>query len=270
MHTQPPRPLRVATLNIWQKFGPYQERSPRLLAGMTALMPDLIGLQEVRLDPNFNQMEEMSKGLGYEQVFGESYDDGDGKLGNAILSRFPVVSQDTIRLPSGQRFQARILVHARIKTPFGSVSMFTTHLNFQLDDGSSREEQVIAIAQHVKEYSAGSDLPAILVGDFNADPDADEIRYLKGRTRLGQNESVFFADAWDYGGTGPGATYCKRNPFGAVFREPDRRIDYVFVHNPDCCFGEPLHARVCFDEPIDGMFPTDHFGVVAEISTTRS
>jgi hypothetical protein len=30
--------------------------------------------------------------------------------------------------------------------------------------------------------------------------------------------------------------------------------------------GEPLAARVCFDEEVNGVFPSDHFGVVATLT----
>ena len=40
-------------------------------------------------------------------------------------------------------------------------------------------------------------LPPILMGDFNADPSADEIRYLKGQHVI-DGRSVYFADVWEY------------------------------------------------------------------------
>ena len=45
------------------------------------------------------------------------------------------------------------------------------------------------------------------------------------------------------------------------------RIDYVFVRGPDRKLrGEPLASRVVFDRATRGVFPSDHFGVYAEIS----
>jgi hypothetical protein len=29
--------------------------------------------------------------------------------------------------------------------------------------------------------------------------------------------------------------------------------------------GEPLSAKVCFDKPVGGVFPTDHYGVIATL-----
>jgi endonuclease/exonuclease/phosphatase family metal-dependent hydrolase len=103
------------------------------------------------------------------------------------------------------------------------------------------------------------------VGDFNATPDADEIRFMKGLCSLG-GKSVYFADTFGIAGRGDGTTFSRHNPFASDLREPNRRIDYVFVRGPDARGrGEPLDAHVCFDRPIDGVYPSDHFGVSATI-----
>jgi endonuclease/exonuclease/phosphatase family metal-dependent hydrolase len=124
-----------------------------------------------------------------------------------------------------------------------------------------------AIARHIESLSTDRAFPAILVGDFNAEPDADEIRYLRGLTSLGEPRRVYFRDAYTFASGGsPGFTYCRRNAFAAPLREPDRRIDYIFVRGQDDRFrGEPLEARVCFDEAVGGVMPSDHFGVVATL-----
>src|SRR5262249_1878579 len=102
-------------------------------------------------------------------------------------------------------------------------------------------------------------------GDFNAAPDSDEIRFMTGRCSLG-GRSVHFADAFGVVGHGEGTTFSWRNPFASDFREPDRRIDYIFVRSPDQkARGEPLASSVCFDRPVNGVYPTDHFGVVANL-----
>jgi endonuclease/exonuclease/phosphatase family metal-dependent hydrolase len=107
-----------------------------------------------------------------------------------------------------------------------------------------------------------------LAGDFNAEPESDEIRFLRGfATRDGR--SVFFADAWSYGGDGgPGFTFDRRNAFAARSHEPPRRIDYVFVRGPDSKWrGEPLKTQLVFTEPTDDVWASDHFGLLTELST---
>jgi hypothetical protein len=106
----------------------------------------------------------------------------------------------------------------------------------------------------------------VLVADLNADPDADEVRFLRGLTSLG-GPTVHFSDCWTSSGrTDPGHTYDRRNPYALRSHEWSRRIDYVFVRGPDQSFrGEPLSARLALDEPTDGVWPSDHFAVFAEI-----
>jgi endonuclease/exonuclease/phosphatase family metal-dependent hydrolase len=264
------RTFRVATLNIWNRFGPWDERFAAIRAGVKALDADVLGLQEVlKLDPGegdeLDQGKAIAADLGYHVAYGRAHDQR--WYGNAILSRWPIVRSEVIELPRGGTDERRCLLFAELAAPFGRVPFFVTHLNWKLDDGHVREEQVLVIVRHVQALATPDMFPAILVGDFNAEPGSDEIRYLHGLTSLGAERRVYFQDAFLLAGDGsPGATYARRNPFAAPLREPDRRIDYVFVHGRDERFrGEPLESRVCFDAPVDGTYPSDHFGVVASL-----
>jgi endonuclease/exonuclease/phosphatase family metal-dependent hydrolase len=103
------------------------------------------------------------------------------------------------------------------------------------------------------------------MGDFNADPDSDEMRFMRGLTPLG-GTSVYFADCWSATGTeGPGFTYDRGNAYALRSREPSRRIDYVFVRPGTKLRGEPLSARLALTDAVDGVWPSDHYAVVAEI-----
>ena len=51
--------------------------------------------------------------------------------------------------------------------------------------------------------------------------------------------------------------------------EPDRRIDYVFVRHPRRdALGEVLDCRVVCNDERGGVWPSDHFGVFAELRDT--
>ena len=77
---------------------------------------------------------------------------------------------------------------------------------------------------------------------------------------------LVFIDGWRAGGTGPGITWDNRNPFAATDHEPDRRIDYVFVGYPrDGGRGQVVRAELVGTAPVDGVWPSDHFGVVADL-----
>src|SRR5271156_6682064 len=96
--------LRVLTLNIWNRQGPWERRLAMIRDAIVALEPDLIGLQEV-LHHNAeatDQADEIAKGLGYSVAFGEAFDIGGGlRFGNAALSRFPIVEKQNFALPGG-------------------------------------------------------------------------------------------------------------------------------------------------------------------------
>lgn len=263
--------VRVATLNIWNRMGPWEARLPAIRATLSSERVDVLALQEVIFMDDFDQACLVGEGIE-----DRSYHVARGRhsqalfpFGNAILSRFPIVRSEVFELPTGGTNERRTLLFAELSAPFGRMPVFVTHLNWKLDEGHVREEQVRFVADTVARVSAqvGS-FPPVLMGDLNAEPEADEMRYLRGQTSLGGGQRVYFDDVWAYAGEGPGATFCRRNPFAAVAREPDRRIDYIYTRvDTDSGRGEPIEAHLAFDRPVGGVFPSDHFGVVATLVT---
>ncbi len=264
--------LRVLTLNIWNRQGPWERRLARIRSGIVALAPDVIGLQEV-IDANGrSQADEIREGLpdgiGLHAAFGVAHDLGAGvRFGNAVLSRWPIAASRVFPLPTGASDEHRSLLLAEIQSPRGALPFFVTHLNWRLHHGAVREQQVVVVSEIIKREAPIKGLPPVLVGDFNAEPDATEIRFLKGLHAIG-GVSTYFADCFGIVGEGPGVTFDSRsNPFAASTHEPLRRIDYVFVRGPDGqARGKPLSARVVLTDVEDGVAASDHYGVLAEVS----
>ena len=255
--------IRVATLNIWNRMGPWEERLAAIRKEVERLQPDVLGLQEVLVLPEheFDQAQAIAEGFGYHVAFGRSPDAEAYTMGNAILSRFPITRTFAFALPGTD--EHRCLVFAELDSPAGKIPFFSTHLNWKFDESDVRQLQVQSIARFVD--ACRRDFPAVVVGDFNAEPDSEEIRFLRGLTSLG-GRSVHFQDVFGHVGEGPGTTFSLANPYAALLREPDRRIDYVWVRGGDERFrGEPLAARVAFDKPEGEAYPSDHFGVYAEL-----
>jgi hypothetical protein len=110
--------------------------------------------------------------------------------------------------------------------------------------------------------------------DFNAGPDAASIRCLTGHQSLG-GHSVFYHHAWTVAGEGAGHTWTVDNPNAKALADLivgqsgyRSRFDYVFIGGWDA--HPNAHARVgtakfCFDQPIDGIWASDHFGVVVDL-----
>jgi endonuclease/exonuclease/phosphatase family metal-dependent hydrolase len=266
--------LRILTLNIWHREAPWEARRELIRRGIEELDPDIIGLQEVlelRLgEARQNQAEELLRELPYQHVFGAAQTLGPGfEFGNVIASKHPLSGYEVLRLPGEETGETRSVVHARVASPYGDVPVFVTHLNWKLHHGSVRIGQVKELVRFVSERAPiGETFPPVLMGDFNAEPESDEIRFLRGFATLG-GESVFFADAWAYGGDGgAGFTFDRRNAYAARSHEPPRRIDYIFSRGPDMKFrGEPLHTRVVLDSPEGDVWASDHFGLYTELST---
>ena len=122
--------------------------------------------------------------------------------------------------------------------------------------GYKRERQMPALNEFAR-GRAKNDFPAILVGDFNTDPESAEIRYLKGLQSL-QGGSAYWCDAWDHAGDGSkGATWSKSNDFAAWAPWPDRRIDYIFVAQPSLDgAGTIEYCSVVCNDRVDEVWPS--------------
>lgn len=276
--------LRVATINVWNKSGPWLSRLPLIRRELERLQPQIVGLQEVlrfKPDPALDlplstsndQATEIAEGLGFHLAYGVASDWGNGlKFGNAVLSRYEIAAQQCFALPGVESGETRSLLYALCETPHGRLPVFVTHLNWKFHHGSVRQRQVAAIAEHVGRLAPidGPHLPPVLMGDFNAAPDADEIRFLSGLCAI-EGKTVYFADAWVFAGDGPGYTFDRHNDYAVKAREPSRRIDYIFVRGPDRQFrGEPMHAELAFNavdkNAAERVWPSDHFGLFADLA----
>jgi endonuclease/exonuclease/phosphatase family metal-dependent hydrolase len=246
--------LRFVTLNIWHDRGPWPQRLPLIRQELERLRPDVVGLQEVLRFGDTCQATAIADGSGYFVAYGPA----SGAQGNALLSRHPIRSSRVLPLPG----DARSLLQVSLSTPYGELPVFVTHLTWEFERGADRIAQVREIVRHVPDGG-------VLLGDLNAAPDADEMRFLRGLATV-EGQSVYFADAWIYAGDGtPGYTFSRENDYARAEREPSRRIDYIMVRGgPDeHGRGEPVRASVAFaTRSDDGVWPSDHFGVVADIS----
>ncbi len=222
-----------------------------------------------------DQATEIAEGLGYQIAYGIAADYANGlKFGNAILSRHKILDARTFRLPGADSGETRSLLYALVETPWGRLPMFCTHLNWKLHHGGVRIKQVQYLSERIFVLAPveADFLPPVLVGDFNADPESDEIRFLKGQHPL-DGRSVYFADAWSYAEGGPGHTWSRQNAFALKAGEPSRRIDYVFVRGPDKKMrGEPLKVARAFDREEPGkdgpVWPSDHYGLYCDLGMT--
>lgn len=276
--------LRVITLNVWGKQGPWEQRREILRKQLARLDPDLVGFQEiVRFDAakmpatsgkSEEQVADITDGLGLHVAFGAAVELGSGfSFGNAIASRFPLEHVETHRLPNDHDAEHRALTTAIARTSFGPVLFGVTHLAWRFEEGALRVRQALVVAGEIERRHRGIEYPAILVGDFNAEPGSDEMRFLRGQ-HVADARATYFVDTFAEVGEGAGATYSHANDFARAVGEPERRIDYVLVRGRDGRgWGRPHAAKLAFDRAeavADGLAPvyaSDHFGLVVDLES---
>jgi endonuclease/exonuclease/phosphatase family metal-dependent hydrolase len=264
--------VRIATWNLWGRYGPWEARLPAIAETLRRIDADIVGLQEVWEDDQRSQASELAAGLGYtEPVYAANLERDGARSGNAILSRGPIGRTDVRRLPReaagahDDEGEERLVVLAECNGPRGPIQVFCAHLSWRGDHSGIRQAQVGEICRLVREHRPRS-FPAVLLGDLNADPDSNELRALTGQQAV-PVPGVMFRDTWTWAGnTDRGATWSNDNPFAAASLDVDRRIDHILVAAPKAggC-GQPLTTWIAGNEPVDGMYGSDHFAVVTDL-----
>ena len=262
--------------NLWWRYGPCKERRRAIAATLAEVQPDLCGFQEVwggpgEVGPEENLAVDLAGRLGFHWCWAEaskvpSADGPELFIGNAILSRWPIKAQAAEGLPVSATDEARVAVHAMIDAPGGALPMFTTHLTYGLGRSALRVAQVRALATFVQEHSGGTAYPPVVTGDLNAEPGSDEIRLLSGLLTDPAVPGQVLLDSWRYATPGdPGFTWDLRNGYQADSVIPSSRIDYVLVGVPREGRGRVESVRLAGHAPVAGVWPSDHFAVVADL-----
>jgi len=274
--------LRVVTLNVWNTEGD-AKRMAVINAELRRLDPDLVALQEVVQTPDRRCLDALLHGLdlhGTHQAdlqpdappFAERYG------GSAIASRWPhrAVEVLDLRLPDAADVPWATLAVVIDLPGEGEMLFIGATTAWRLNAEAARERQVVAITDLDARHRR--DLPTLIAGDFNAGPDAASIRYLTGKQSL-NGRSVFYHDAWALAGDGPGHTWTVDNPNAKAGAEQivrqegyRNRFDYVFVGGWDAhpkAHARVTSAKLAFDKPIDGLWASDHFGVVVDLEIRK-
>jgi endonuclease/exonuclease/phosphatase family metal-dependent hydrolase len=254
--------LRVMTLNVFSpENADWERRRPVLRAGIAALRPDLIALQET-VD------EQDLLGPGYHVV--RHSQRSENGVGAAFASRWPVgtVRELDLRVTDRVDLPWSAVVTGEIDAPFGPLLFVHHKPTWQYGYALERERQAVAAARFVEEHAG--DRHVIVAGDFDDMPDSASIRFWTGKQSL-DGVSVAYRDAWEaVHPEDPGHTFAPANPLvrrGEMPLERGRRIDYVMVrcgvHGPAL---DVLGCERALAEPVDGVWASDHFGVVADLA----
>jgi endonuclease/exonuclease/phosphatase family metal-dependent hydrolase len=263
----------VATLNLFAQHGDWPARRDALWAGLQTLDADVLMLQEAVVDEGYDQVAELL-GPGYAVVHQTVGLVGDGTHhGASVASRLPVRAVHEVDLHltprTGDYSCATVIADVAAPEPFGRLLVACHGNSWAWWAERERELQAVAAARRLEELVAQEPAHVMVGGDFNATPDTSSMRFWTGRTSL-DGVSVAYRDAWEsVRGDEPGHTFDPRNPLTAI-DEPEldrgRRIDYLLVRCGD--HGPTLRIADCrpaLSEPVNGVQPSDHYGVVADL-----
>jgi len=230
-------PVRIMTYNLHNGFDTDGYLGMEAIARVIeAQHPDVVGLQEVSrgwvVNGSLDMAAWLSQRLELPYIFGPAT----GSLwGNAILSRYPILEWENVRLPPNDQPFQRAYLWARLDLGDGEeLRVVNTHLHHVREDADVRALQ----AQTLLDFWEGG-RRTVIMGDFNARRDDSEAEMMR---RAG------LADALDVAGVEPGYT--------VPAEAPRYRIDYIWL-SPD------LTAT---DAVIPASTASDHLPVVATIT----
>ncbi len=277
--------VRVVTWNLWWRFGPWRERQPAITSALRDAASDVLTLQEVWAGADDNQAHQLGESLGLphlawspnrrsERWRRRIAPHGDGlDVGNAILSRWPILSTEEVVLPdAGAAEEGRTVLAVVVRHPDGPLPVLTTHLSSHPALSATRVAQVEEVARLADRTArsaaglGGDPFPPVVTGDFNSEPESDEMRRLSGTLTAPAVDGLVLVDAWRLAqDADPGWTWRRENPYLSE-GNPNARIDYVLAG----LGGAKLRGRVVDvglvgAGPVDGVWPSDHAGVRADL-----
>ncbi|MDR3142508.1 MAG: endonuclease/exonuclease/phosphatase family protein [Tannerellaceae bacterium] len=202
---------------------------------INSVKPDLVALQEIdvnteRSGSHINQAEELGRQTGMYSFFVKTIDFQGGAYGIAVLSKYPFISTRAIELPMEHNAggEPRAVAFVVVEPVEGhKIAFASTH--FDLEE-ENKKLQINSIIDYVQDIN----IPVILAGDFNAEPDSYVIQAL---------DKVF-------------QRTCIRCPFTIPEIEPSHTIDYISF-TPKGSFEVVKH------EVINEDYASDHLPVFA-------
>ena len=235
-------------------------RQPLILRAIERERPDVICFQEVL--PHMAVWLKSSLGDYYmagcgrsEKLDGEQLTVAFRKDGYQLLEMHTFWLSETPSVPGsrypGQSSCPRCCTDAVLmEEASGQVfRVLNTHLDHRGKE--AREQGLALILRHAEEPGTFSGVPLILAGDFNAEPDSEEMGILKQDPGLTDVTSSIGITFHNYG----------RN----IPADPPCQIDYIVLKGALCC------SSVCkWTDQENGVYLSDHYPVCAEISFCRA
>lgn len=263
--------VRVLTLNVFGPANPDWERRHRLVAEVVRdLDPDVVALQEVPVTTP--DVLDVLLGDGYHRThFDRPADDG---VAGTLATRWPHRVVRRVDLAVGPHVRETLpwaeTVIVEADTPVGALVVAHHKPSWPFPAEADREQQALLAIDAIEAHVTGRAVHVVVLGDFDATPDSASLQLWRGRRSVG-GRSVCYQDAWEYvNPTDPGFTFDLENPLvrdGECATAVSRRIDHVLVrsgsHGPTL---QVVGCRRVLDGPVDGVWASDHYGVLADLA----
>ena len=161
--------MRIATYNIHKCVGVDRKYSPeRIVQVLREIDADVIGLQEVlchsHLHKRDHQADFIAKALGFEFVLGKNRQIKGADYGNAILSRFPILSSRNFDITVSQ-YEPRGCMRTELEvSPGRTIQFVNLHMGTSFFERRKQVHKILAGHVLERPHVAGG---RIIVGDFN-------------------------------------------------------------------------------------------------------
>ena len=232
------KPFRVMTYNIQHGEGLDGKIDLlRIAEVIKREKADIVALEEVdkgvRRTDKRDLTAELAELTGMTGVFYNNHPFQGGEYGNAILSRFPVLTQTNLHYQMLHTNEQRGAMQLTLDVQGKKIFFVCTHVDFRPEE----KERLLNVTELKKLAADHSVMPIIICGDFNSRPDSPTHKAM----------AEFLTDAWPLVSTDPGLSFRSD--------KPDRRIDYEWISTNSIT---PLKAWVPNTEA------SDHRPVVIE------
>ncbi len=159
---------RLVTYNIHSGVGTDKKQDYRRIGNFLAESgADIVLLQEMDTRPDSRKINQDIKDICADKVFefasSPALTEESGWYGNAILSRYPIISNETLDV-SQDGFQPRNIQTVVVETHKGPLTVINTHKGLKKQE---RRSQFALLHEYIEERMKLRPSPLILGGDFN-------------------------------------------------------------------------------------------------------
>lgn len=187
VRAEEPLTIRVLSYNVHHGEGTDGKLDlARLASVIEAAKPDLVALQEIDVlaerTGKIDQAAELSRLTKLHVAFGASMEFQGGQYGNAVLSRWPIVSSKVHPLPRFGDGEPRSVFVCEIDLPGREehLPFFATHFGFH----AGTHERLASVETIEEIVKAMPSRPAILAGDLNDVPGSEPLEKLAETWKL--------------------------------------------------------------------------------------